>query len=459
MMTSPPPSPTQGNSIPSASYPAQSGLRNWRIILAILLAGLIITAVTCQYIKVGVDRIAELEFASQCTDVHNKTKYRLNEHARILQSGVALFNASDRVSREEWRTFTQSQKIDQQLPGILGIGFSILIPREELTAHIQEVRSEGFPQYTIKPEGEREIYSSIIYLEPFSGRNLQAFGYDMFSERVRRSAMERARDRDYAALSGKVTLVQEIDKEVQAGTLMYAPVYRKGVPTETIEQRRAAIVGWVYSPYRMNDLMQGIFGEHNLEKEKQIRFQIFDGETPLPENLLYQSYADKGEDLLSEVRFIRQVPLDFNGTRWTLLFTKTGRCFLSLDYLPVWATMVVGSIITMLLHFLIRTLLRAHADSQRMVEERTEKLREREKLIGELQSALGEIKTLQGILPICSYCKKIRNDGGYWEQVEAYIAHHSEAEFSHSICPPCLKKHFPGEYEGIMARVQQKHNV
>lgn len=83
---------------------------------------------------------------------------------------------------------------------------------------------------------------------------------------------------------------------------------------------------------------------------------------------------------------------------------------------------------------------------------------EREKLIGELQAALAEIKTLQGILPICSFCKKIRNDQGYWEQVEAYVSRHSQAEFSHSICPPCIKRHYPEEYEGIMARTRELEN-
>jgi hypothetical protein len=65
---------------------------------------------------------------------------------------------------------------------------------------------------------------------------------------------------------------------------------------------------------------------------------------------------------------------------------------------------------------------------------------EREKLILELQKALNEVKTLKGILPICASCKKIRDDKGYWNQIEAYIRNHSEAEFSHSICPECMKK-------------------
>ena len=68
---------------------------------------------------------------------------------------------------------------------------------------------------------------------------------------------------------------------------------------------------------------------------------------------------------------------------------------------------------------------------------------ERERLISELREALAQVKTLGGLLPICSGCKKIRDDKGYWSQVESYIASHSEATFTHSLCPDCLKKYFP----------------
>ncbi|MBM4341671.1 MAG: response regulator transcription factor [Deltaproteobacteria bacterium] len=70
--------------------------------------------------------------------------------------------------------------------------------------------------------------------------------------------------------------------------------------------------------------------------------------------------------------------------------------------------------------------------------------------IGELQRALTEIKTLRGIVPICASCKKIRDDAGFWQQVEVYVRDHSEAEFSHGICPECMKKLYPelaGEME------------
>ncbi|MFH1674987.1 MAG: PAS domain-containing protein [Pseudomonadota bacterium] len=77
------------------------------------------------------------------------------------------------------------------------------------------------------------------------------------------------------------------------------------------------------------------------------------------------------------------------------------------------------------------------------ITERKQAADEREKLIKKLQDALGEVKTLSGLLPICASCKKIRDDKGYWNQIESYIRDHSEAEFSHSLCPECLKKLYP----------------
>ena len=65
----------------------------------------------------------------------------------------------------------------------------------------------------------------------------------------------------------------------------------------------------------------------------------------------------------------------------------------------------------------------------------------------ELQMALKEVKVLRGLIPICASCKKIRNDGGFWQQLEEYLSEHSEAEFSHGLCQPCIKKLYPGVYQ------------
>jgi len=83
------------------------------------------------------------------------------------------------------------------------------------------------------------------------------------------------------------------------------------------------------------------------------------------------------------------------------------------------------------------TALEKEAAQRKQVEE------EREKLINDLRKALAEVKTLSGLLPICSACKKIRDDKGYWNQIEVFIRDHSDAQFSHSICPGCAQELYP----------------
>lgn len=91
------------------------------------------------------------------------------------------------------------------------------------------------------------------------------------------------------------------------------------------------------------------------------------------------------------------------------------------------------------------------------IDERKQAEKEREKLISELTKALKEIKELRGILPLCSYCKKIRNDKGYWEQVDVYIHKHLNADISHGICPDCAKKYYRDNYQHLNRDSKGRH--
>ncbi len=86
---------------------------------------------------------------------------------------------------------------------------------------------------------------------------------------------------------------------------------------------------------------------------------------------------------------------------------------------------------------------KANVRMTREIDQRIRLEKEREVLIGELRESLDKIKVLKGLVPICSFCKNIRNDAGYWEQMEAYIEKYSEVEFSHGLCPECARKHYP----------------
>jgi PAS domain S-box-containing protein len=187
---------------------------------------------------------------------------------------MSRFDASESVDRKEWRTYIERLNLGRNYPGIQGVGFSRIIKPAELKSHIAAMRAEGFPDYTVRPPGERSLYTSIIYLEPLSGRNLAAFGYDMMSETTRAKAMRMAAESGKTAITGKVKLVQETHGKEQAGFLMYLPIYRKDQPLETTEERWKALQGFVYSPYRVDDLMEGILGK----QRPMLDFTIFDGE-------------------------------------------------------------------------------------------------------------------------------------------------------------------------------------
>lgn len=210
---------------------------------------------------------------------------RMQEYELALRGCVALFDASDFVSRQEWKAYIDALNVERYFPGIQGIGFTRWVNKSEKQAFIDSVKAEGYPDFTLWPDSESEFLTSIVYLEPFVGRNLRAFGYDMFSEAKRRSAMELARDTGMAAISEKVFLVQETNQNVQNGFLMYLPVYKHGLPLTTVEQRRAALYGFVYSPFRSKDLMAGIL----MRAPIQVDFEIYDGTSIDSNALLYSS--------------------------------------------------------------------------------------------------------------------------------------------------------------------------
>src|SRR2546423_4235643 len=100
-------------------------------------------------------------------------------------------------------------QLEARFPGIQAIGYAEHVKPADLAAQARRVRAEGIGDYEVRPAGERDDYFPIVFNEPFVGRNARVVGFDMFSEPVRRAAMERARDSADVAISGKVTLAGE----------------------------------------------------------------------------------------------------------------------------------------------------------------------------------------------------------------------------------------------------------
>jgi PAS domain S-box-containing protein len=186
----------------------------------------------------------------------------------------------------------------------------------------------------------------------------------MFSEPVRRTAMEHAGDSGEAALTGRVKLLQETEKAIQAGVLMYFPVYRRDATLSTLELRREALVGWVYSPFRMNDLMTNTLSDLSGSAGRAIDLHIYDGESQSPAHLLFDSNPSNTAKENSAFHLRRIIQFDQH-TQWVLRFEDVATA-LQFDYTHAWLILVTGLAITSLLFGLMLSIINTRANATRM---------------------------------------------------------------------------------------------
>jgi len=243
-----------------------------------------------------VDRLGDVRdrqrFSSVVDQANNALDGRFQTYVAILHAAAGLFAASQTVDHDEFRAFAERVDLRGRYGGIQGLGYSAQTAAE----------GRGTP-----------ARHAVLFLEPEDARNQIAIGLDMYAEPVRREAMARARDTGLAAMSGKVELVQEIDENKQAGFLIYEPVYAGGEPPETLEARRSALRGFVYAPFRADDLLEAVFAGVD---QREFGYAVYNGEIA-PENLLAASDR-AGDGDAPGLSATRQVSVA--GGAWTIVY-------------------------------------------------------------------------------------------------------------------------------------------
>ncbi|TVT68723.1 MAG: response regulator [Pseudomonas sp.] len=358
---------------PAIHHNQPHGLRqlfSWRngVAWGMLAFTLLVQLVVWQSLRTNEASAAQQQFQLLGEKVTEAIRKRLRDHEQILLGGAGLFDAMENVSREQWRTYVERLLLPDRYPGIQGVGFSQAIPHAERDAHVARIRAQGYPDYDIHPPGQRELYTSIIFLEPFLSRNLAAFGYDMYSEPTRRRAMQRAAQLGETSITGKVTLLQETHGKVQAGVLLYVPVYRPSAPLTTPEQRMQALRGFVYSPYRVEDLMRGILRAADLP----LALHIYASPGEEPEHLLYAS-SEALEP--GSARFSQLQQLELYGQTWTLRMDSRPEFderFHSNEAL----VFGLGLVLSLLVFFLTSSLALRHSRAQALANEMTRHIRQ-----------------------------------------------------------------------------------
>ena len=197
---------------------------------------------------------------------------RVDGCEQLLKGAAGLFAASQSVERREWREFVRALGREDH-HGIRALGFIEDVAATRAASFVASNRLDGAPEFSIHStdkDSSRSNYYVVKFVEP-SQRNSTVLGYDIASDQRRRQAAELARDTGNAVLTSRIKLIQ--GDEDQPAVLLLLPVYRPGAGKETVEQRRAAIVGWVYAAIIVRELMSGLLEG----RDPEIDFEVFDG--------------------------------------------------------------------------------------------------------------------------------------------------------------------------------------
>ena len=322
----------------------------WYVFAVFVVLTLLATSYVWQTTRAA-DR-ARYDNAVQAT--RDAISARIDTYINVLTATRGLMSSDPALPRADLRDYIRSHEIQRRYPGIQGIGLSLRVPRELVPQLVADMRREGARNFKVWPDVDAADVHSIVLLEPPDARNRAAMGFNMFTESVRREAMERARDTGLPAASGPVTLVQEIDPEKQPGFLIYTPVYSTGTAPLTIAARRETLVGFVYAPFRAYDLLSGIFGT---QQRPEIGFEIRDAGRPL----------FRTHNLPPDPRFTEPGTLEVAGRVWQIHWISNRRGYGSSVLLAL-ATFVGGMILATLLFLLLSVQLVARAEAERTAE-------------------------------------------------------------------------------------------
>jgi signal transduction histidine kinase/ActR/RegA family two-component response regulator len=319
----------------------------WFVFAVFLLLTLLATSYVWRTTRAA-DR-ARFDNAVQVT--RDAIAARLDTYVNVLTATRDLVASDPALQRDDLRDYIRSHELQRRYPGIQGIGLSLRVPPEHVALLEREMRQEGFQEFRVWPETPRPEVHSIVVLEPSDRRNRAAMGYDMSTDPVRREAMFRARDTGLPAASGHVTLVQEIDP---AKFLIYTPVYTTGRTPATVAERRGTLLGFVYAPFRAEDLLHGIFGT---QERPELGFEIRDDGKVL----------HRTRDLPADPRWTSRGQVDIAGRRWNIVWISRREGYGPAVTLAG-ATLLGGLIIASLLFSLLRVQLTAREQAERTAE-------------------------------------------------------------------------------------------
>lgn len=285
---------------------------------------LVTTVIAWRVTSDVVEQELKRQFYHDSLKIQNWAQVRLNLYILGAKGISGFIEGSDDVRRDEWSTYIKKMKLKEDYPGLSSINYVEKVENKNKKAFIESVRKDAnlnpkdYPDFNIYPDGEREEYFVVKYIEPFEGRE-KALGFDISSEDKRLQALERARDSGRTSSTGKIKLV--ITKKPGFGLLI--PVYNLKINAgNTLEERRVSIKGFVYPIFSSGEVFETIYGKN--DPFPGIDFEIYDSENLSEDNLLHDHNPNhKISESMTKPGLYTKESLAIDSQHWVILISAT----------------------------------------------------------------------------------------------------------------------------------------
>lgn len=317
---------------------------------------------------------SELQYVNFHTNVEFMTNSifdELTHYEQVLVGAKGLFAASSIVEHVDWKNFVNVHDLDKRFPGIQGISYVHHITNEERNNSLDELKNYGLDNYTIKPEGIRDEYYLVTFLEPQNFRNKRAMGYDIYSEETRHNAIDLMKETGQTTITGKIILVQETETNTQNGFLMLVPIY-------TNDQNSSSdLEGLVSMVLRMNDFINNTLDPQLFQ---YIHMRIYD-DVISEDNLFFDS-DDNFTNKINKIDFSETITISVNNRDWVFVYEGIQPPIQGIPKFALFFIPVMGIPVSFLLFYVVRLFTRNLKLTQEAIQ--TEKM----SIIGTMASRL-----------------------------------------------------------------------
>jgi signal transduction histidine kinase len=322
-------------------------------------------------------------FAGHARNAQNTISARIKSYTDLLRGTASLFHTSDPVTRKQFRHYVNGLGLTQYFPAVEAINFAQAFPdaqREAIEALMRQpdmVPPNGVP-FAIQPPGRRPAYTVLTFIEP-ENPGAKAIGLDLQANPLVRESLQSLQDNGVVVTSGMP--VKAMSGPKRTGLAMRQPIYRQDMPTDTVEQRRAAYRGSVGVAFSVDQLMQGVLDGMPVA---HVRMTLVDNAIGVDRKrgrVLFdtgaQLDAPRAWGLLPSRLYSTTLPIDFNGREWTATFSTDKRNMTTdfEEYFP-WMAAFAGCGGTMLMYALFHALATSRRRAIKMAKGMTRELRD-----------------------------------------------------------------------------------